>query len=207
MTPDLLRRAMLGITAARAQAWADPLTEACALFDIGTPIRQADFIAQIGHESGALQWVVELWGPNQVPAQRTYERDFSMPWGPSLKRGDRNFKAYTLGNFAEGDGFRYRGRGPIQNTGRGNYAKLRDDLRAILPAAMVPDFEVDPDALKDARWGALAAGNYWKKNGLNQLADSQDFGTQTERINGGRNGWADRVARRGYARKALGVQA
>lgn len=200
-----LASAMLNCTMARAQAWAPYIQEAADLFELDSATRLADFIAQIGHESNGLLWVKELWGPEQVPAQATYERDFSKPWGPNLRRGDRNYKAFGLGNAHEGDGFRFRGRGPIQITGRGNYRQVRDTLRAMLGAGAVPDFEVDPAALEAPRWGALSAGNFWRTRHLNDYADRQDFVGETERINGGQNGMADRIARRNRARRALGL--
>lgn len=191
---------------ARAIIWAPCLDASMALYEINSPERAADFLAQIGHESLGLLFVKELWGPAQVPEQQTYERDFSQPWGPQLKRGDRNFKAYGLGNAMQGDGFRFRGRGPIQITGRGNYARARDELRKVLPPAEVPDFEVDPAALEKPKWGAYAAGNFWHRKDLNALSDGDDFVEITRRINGGQNGMADRLVRRARARRALGLR-
>lgn len=204
LPPELLHMAMMGCTSARAAIWAQPLEDAMALFDISTPVRAADFIAQVGHESLGLQFTSEIWGPDQVPAQRTYERDFAQPWGDALVRGDRNFKAFTLGNLNVGDGRAFAGHGPIQITGRRNHAKARDALQE-LTGAPVPDFEADPKALTLPKWGALAAGQFWHANNLNALADSGDFVTQTRRINGGTNGLADRQARRDQARVALGL--
>lgn len=204
LTPELLHLAMVGCTSARSAIWAQPLEDAMALFDISTPTRAADFIAQVGHESLGLQFTSEIWGPDQVPEQRTYERDFNQPWGPALVRGDRNFKAYGLGNVNVGDGHAFAGHGPIQITGRRNHAQARDALREFT-GAPVPDFEADPKALTIPKWGALAAGHFWHANNLNALADSCDFVTQTRRINGGTNGLDDRRARRDQARMAFGV--
>jgi putative chitinase len=67
-------------------------------FEVTTPLRQAAFLAQLAHESGQFRFMEEIWGP--TPAQRRYE-------------GRRD-----LGNIQPGDGFRYKGRGPIQITGR-----------------------------------------------------------------------------------------
>src|SRR4051812_35649614 len=86
----------------RAQRWHMPITNAMAAYDVNTPKRAAMFLAQVSHESGRFQWVRELWGP--TPAQTRYEG-----------RAD-------LGNLRPGDGRRYLGRGPIQVTGRSNYA-------------------------------------------------------------------------------------
>lgn len=142
------------------------------IFAIDSPQRIAAFLAQIAHESGRLVYVRELWGP--TPAQLRYEG-----------RAD-------LGNTQTGDGFRYRGRGLIQTTGRANYAATRDGLVHFVP--LVPDFEATPEMLEAPKWAALSAGWFWYAHGLNDLADGDQFMTITRRINGGTNGYADRVA-------------
>lgn len=204
LTPELLHMAMMGCTSARAAIWAEPLEYAMQVFEINTPERAADFIAQVGHESLGLQFTSEIWGPDQVVAQRTYERDFDQPWGDFLVRGDRNFKAFGLGNLNVGDGRAFAGHGPIQITGRRNHAEARDDIRELI-GGDVPDFEADPKALTQPKWGALAAGNFWRTRDLNGYADSGDFEGQTKRINGGLNGFDDRKARREQARTAFGL--
>lgn len=197
-----LHLAMRGCPMDRAEVWAPALAESMELFAINTEARAADFMAQLGHESGGLQWTAEIWGP--TPAQLTYERDFDKPWGPDLRRGDRNFKAWNMGNAKKGDGKLFAGHGPIQVTGRKNHARARDNLRVLL-GTIVPDFEAQPELLRQPRWGALAAGEYWKRNDLNTYADRLDFVGQTERINGGQNGLADRLERRVQARLTFGL--
>lgn len=180
--------AATGATPARAVAWCSPIAQACALFSIDNPVRLAAFLAQIGHESGRLVYVREIWGP--TPAQRRYEG-----------RED-------LGNTQPGDGKRYMGRGLIQTTGRDNYAATRDGLRAVLPDEGVPDFEAHPEQLEQPRWAALSAAWYWRSWALNALADRGDqesFILITRRINGGTNGLADRLALWKAARAALEV--
>lgn len=171
MTAADLARA-LNCPLPRAENWADCLTAAMSLFVIDSALRQAAFLAQIGHESGRLQFVRELWGPTD--AQRGYEG-----------RAD-------LGNVKPGDGYRYRGRGLIQTTGRANYAATREGLLQFVPLA--PDFEATPEMLEAPKWAALSAGWFWYAHGLNDLADGDQFMTITRRINGGTNGYADRVA-------------
>ena len=162
----------LGCALPLAENWGPSLTTAMDLYGIDTPVRQAAFIAQIGHESGRLQFVLELWGP--TPDQRGYEG-----------RAD-------LGNTQLGDGFRYRGRGLIQITGRANYSACRDGLRLV--ADDTPDFEVSPELLEAPRWAALSAAWYWASHGCNELADAGAFMSVTRAINGGTNGYADRLA-------------
>lgn len=174
----------------RAVAWAGVLTEAMSACGIDTLARQAAFLAQIGHESGRLQYVRELWGP--TPAQRGYEG-----------RTD-------LGNTQPGDGRRYAGRGPMQCTGRKNYALARDRMRLIWPDT--PDFEAEPERLEEPLWGARHAAWFWIEGAglnlgraahahgipdgcnLNDLADREDFYGITLAINGGLTGLADRMA-------------
>ena len=167
--------------AATAERWQKHLQFACDAYQINTPKRLAAFLAQIGHESGYLQYVKEIWGP--TIAQKRYEG-----------RED-------LGNVFPGDGKKYMGRGLIQMTGRNNYIATRDGLRKIMTE--VPDFEEFPEYLETPPFAALSAAWYWFEHGLNELADRGEFEKITRRINGGFNGYADRLALYNKAMKAL----
>jgi putative chitinase len=173
--------AAISVPLPRAQTWADPLSAAMALYAIDSPKRQAAFLAQVGHESGRLIYVRELWGP--TPKQQTYEP-------PSEK-------AHELGNTQSGDGFRYRGRGLIQVTGRANYQTCGDALGL--------DLVSQPELLEQPDNAALSAAWFWNTHGCNVLADIMDFETITRRINGGLNGFDDRVTLWKTACTALGV--
>jgi putative chitinase len=166
MTPQELARAT-GARIDRATEFLPYIQAAMLEYDINTPERKAAFLAQIGHESGGLRWVVELWGPTD--AQKRYEG-----------RTD-------LGNTEPGDGFKYRGRGLIQTTGRANYKRTGDALDADLIAK--------PERLAEPELAARSAAWFWKVHGLNELADAGDFMRITRRINGGTNGYEDRLAR------------
>jgi putative chitinase len=176
MSPETLANA-LGIPLSRAKLWADPLSAAMALYDISTPARQAAFLAQVGHESGRLVYVKELWGPTD--AQKRYEGRID------------------LGNTQTGDGFKYRGRGLIQVTGRANYSMAADALNEPLTD--------HPEVLEQPDIAALSAAWFWNSHGLNQLADTGQFETITRRINGGINGLADRLILWSSAKTAFGV--
>lgn len=180
MTPADFSQAT-GATLPRVTEHMHHIEHAMAVFDINTPARQAAFLSQIGHESGGLKWIRELWGPTDT--QRRYEM-----------RAD-------LGNNQPGDGFVYRGRGWIQLTGRDNYRRAYERLKARFPDC--PNFEVEPEAVATARWAALTAAEFWFNAGLNQLADQGRYETITKRINGGLNGYADRLARYEDAKQAL----
>ena len=179
-----------GASLQRAALWIDPMRAAMGIFEITELARIAAYLAQVGHESGRLGdrlpggRIVEIWGP--TPAQAGYE-------------GRKD-----LGNTQPGDGKRFLGRGPIQITGRANYARVRDRLRKFL-GEMVPDFEASPELLENPRWGAYASALFWYDHGLNALADTGDFMTITRRINGGTNGYDDRLALWERGKAALGV--
>lgn len=165
-----------GIPQSRANAWQTPLNAALALAQCDTPQRIGCFLAQIGHESGRLRYVREIWGP--TAQQSRYEP------GTTL--------AARLGNVEPRDGARYMGRGLIQTTGRANYAMTAVRLRKL--GIDCPDFEANPKELEKPSWAALSAGLFWRVKQLNRLADSHDFAGLTKRINGGYNGLADRQA-------------
>ena len=168
----------------RAQRFVPFLGEAMVAYAIDTPARQAAFLAQIGHESGGLRYTSEIWGPTS--AQVRYEG-----------RAD-------LGNVRPGDGFRFRGHGLIQVTGRANHASARDRLR-VRRGLRVPDFEALPEQLCEPEWAAWSAADFWDMKSLNYLADAGDFERITRRVNGGLNGYADRQALWDGAQKALGL--
>jgi putative chitinase len=107
-------------------------------------------------------------------------------------------KAYEfrkdLGNTVEGDGERYKGCGCIMITGRANYAAVSKGLGV--------DFVAHPELLKEPRYAVQSACWWWTINGLNLLADKGDFKTITKKINGGYNGYLDRVM---YYKRALAI--
>ena len=102
-----------------------------------------------------------------------------------------------LGNTIKGDGFRYRGRGLLQTTGRANYRSLSRRLGV--------DFEASPELLAEYKWAALSAADYWDSRKLNALADAGDFERITRKINGGLNGQADRLKLWAMCKQAVGA--
>lgn len=178
MTPELIA-ACTGARIDRARLHAPYITAAMVEFDINTPARQAAHLAQIGHESGGLHWMSELWGP--TPQQAKYEPPSEL--------------ATKLGNTKPGDGCRFKGHGWIQTTGRGNHRRVGQHFGV--------DFEANPELLATPEWAARSAGFFWASNGLNELADAGDFFTITRRINGGVNGMPLRLALWAAAKAAL----
>jgi len=175
----------------------DSIREAVKYAELNTPLRLAHYFGQVGHESLAFRYPREIWGPSA--AQKRYERNFDAPWPskPPVTNAERTFYAvnrlaYTLSNHRAGDGIRYMGRGDLQTTGRGNYIRLTQRLRA--KGIDCPDFEADPVKLEQSPWVALSAADYWVMRNLNQWADVDDLYTLTKRVNGGTNGLAHRQA-------------
>jgi putative chitinase len=169
MLTDLqLQQIMPRLAAAKRQLLLPHLNKAMQTYGVDTLQRTAAFIAQLAHESGEFRWMEEIWGPTDV--QRRYEPPGTL--------------AVRLGNTEPGDGRRFKGRGPIQITGRFNYAKYGGLLDVDLVAQ--PERAAAPDV------AFATAGLYWQSNGLNTLADAGEFTQITRRINGGTNGLADR---------------
>ena len=141
---------------------------------VGTK-RVAAFIAQIGHESGQLKYVKEIWGPTAAQARYEGRKD--------------------LGNSVAGDGSKYRGRGLIQITGRSNYMACGEGLGL--------DLIKQPELLEKPQHACMSAAWFWATKGLSTLADAGQFDKITQRINGGQNGAADRQALYARALKVL----
>ncbi len=176
-----LQQIMPKLPQAKRQLYLPFLNKVMEIYEIDTPLRASAFLAQLAHESGELRFMEEIWGP--TAQQKRYEPPSDL--------------ARRLGNTQPGDGFRYRGRGPIQITGRANYKKYGDLLRV--------DLVGNPDLAATPQYAFSTAALFWKTNGLNELADVQDFITITRRINGGLNGLADRQKYYEVAKNVLGA--
>ncbi len=132
---------------------------------ISTDLRLAHFVGQACHETAGFRYLTEVGGP-------TY-----------CARYDGRV---DLGNTCDGDGYRYRGRGVFQLTGRANYEAM--ERRTRLPLTNNPDLASQPP---NAVWLACL---FWTDHHLNILADADDVEGVTTRINGGLNGLAERQA-------------
>lgn len=187
----MITRQQLQIIMPRVNAdrWLDPLIRTMFEFEIIDPKRQAAFLAQIAHESGECRFVQEM------ATGKGYEGRFD------------------LGNTEPGDGPRFKGRGLIQTTGRKNYHNTGKALGADLIA--------HPERLEEPELAARSAGWFWtvgagmnlsafaRSGGvpdgvnLNDLADLEDFKRITMAINGGLNGYDERLAYWNRAKNAL----
>jgi predicted chitinase len=181
LTDSDLRQIMPRIPQDKFEMYLGLLNRVMEDSQINSPLRAAAFLAQLAHESGQLRFMEEIWGP--TAAQQRYE-----PPGDLASR---------LGNTEPGDGARFKGRGPIQITGRANYKRYGDQLGV--------DLVDNPDLAATPQIAFQLAAAYWTTNGLNELADAGDFTTITRRINGGLNGLDDRVKFYEIAKNALGA--
>jgi putative chitinase len=198
--------AVMPRAAAAAMDFTPPLDAAMRRFEIDRPARCAAFLAQLAHESGELrQWTENLnyswqalrkvfpkYFPTDAAAQayhRQPEKIANRVYGGRMGNGGE----------ASGDGWRYRGRGPIQLTGKDNY-------RACGQAIGV-DLVNRPELLETPEVGCLAAAWFWSSRGLNPLADAGKFLTITRRINGGTHGLDERMRYWEQARAVFGVAA
>lgn len=161
LTDDELRQIMPNCAAAKRADYLPFLQQAMAEFEITSYLRETAFLAQLAHESAELRYMEE------IASGAAYE-------------GRKD-----LGNTQPGDGKRYKGRGPIQLTGRANYQKYGQLLGL--------DLVNNPTIAATKEVGFRVAGQFWKLNGLNELADQQQFKSITKRINGGYNGLDDRI--------------
>lgn len=114
-----------------------------------------------------------------------------------LDSGEAYEGRMDLGNICPGDGVKYKGRGLIQLTGRRNYELISKDYDE--------DFVQNPELLSLPRYAAMSATWYWNKKGLNALADESKFREITRKINGGYNGWKDRLYLYESAKIILGI--
>jgi len=183
------------------QQWADALNPALGKFGITTGARVSSFLAQTGYESGQFNRLTESL--NYTTAQRlmkVWPRRFpteasALPFVANEVKLANFVYSNRLGNgdSASGDGFRFRGRGIIQITGRSNYKAAAD--------ALPLDLIGNPDLLLQPEHAAMSAAWFWSSRGLNALADDrtddddlEDFAEITRRINGGTVGLQDRLA-------------
>lgn len=196
----------------RAQRWVEPLNAAMRRFGINTPVRVAHFLAQVGHESLSLSRVEESLSYNrprllEVFGDRVTSAEATALVRQPVKLGNHVYANLNgNGSEASGDGYLFRGRGPLQHTGRGNYRHMGK--------LVGQPFEQQPDLLLVPENGAMAAAAYWHDVGLNPYADRRDVlsisrGINLPSVKSRRtpNGMADRTERTRRVLRVLGVAA
>ncbi len=174
------------------------LNRAMARWKIDSPVREAAFLAQVGHESGQLRRLVENLNYSAEALVRTWPSRFTAQNAGAYARQPEKIanRVYggRMGNGQEtsGDGWLYRGRGLIQLTGRDNY-------RSAGQALGLPLLE-NPEMLEQPEHAAQSAAWWWATHGLNELADAGRFSDIGSIINTGQPG---RVPHGAAERKAL----
>jgi putative chitinase len=189
-----------------AAEWAKALDIAAQAWQINTPIRMAMFIAQIGHESEDLARLEENLNYSAKRLAEVWPKRFAARNGAG---GAINGKPNTIaleiegkperianityanrnGNGSEetGDGWKYRGRGPMQTTGRANYKRTGDAIHA--------DLITSPDLLILPQVGAMAAAYFFNASGCLRPADRGEVEAVTRIINGAALGLPNRTRR------------
>lgn len=195
----LTRQQLISIlpgSAGKAEAFLAGLSTAMDRFKITGRLRQSAFIAQIGHESGQLCRLVENLNYSAEALIRTWPTRFNAELAKEYARKPERIAnaVYNarMGNIHPGDGWRFRGRGLIQLTGRSNYAAAGKALGIPL--------EDQPELLEQPEAAALSASWWWAAHGLNELADAGRFQDIGSIINTGKPG---RVPHGAAERKAL----
>jgi putative chitinase len=206
ITKQLLKSCLPSIKEENLDKYLPHLNNTLQKFEINSPERIAAFLAQCAHESvsfniisenlnysekGLLTYFKKYFTPEQAKAYaRKPEKIANRVYANRMENGDE----------ASGDGWRYRGRGIIQTTGKRNYRLAGEKLNY--------DFVANPDDMTKPGAACMTAGLYWKENGLNELADAgtqETFKTITKRINGSYNGLADRLSHWETCKKALNI--
>jgi len=181
--------------------WLDPLNETFEKYEINTPKRQACFIGQCMHESGGFKFLKENLNYSAKALMATWpsrfpDADIAEKYARQPEKIANKVYSGRMGNTEDGDGAKYIGRGLIQLTGKDNYKAFGD--------AIGEDLVANPQLVEEPRYAALSAGWFFNKRNLNALADVMDITTLTVRINGGKIGIDDRIAK---INKALDILA
>jgi putative chitinase len=181
----------LGVRSELIKKYASSIDKAMTEFGVTTKDRQAMFLAQLLHESALLTATIENLNYSELGLVKVFKNYFDRNSAKRYARQPEKIAnrvyANRMGNGNEmsGDGWRYRGRGLIQLTGKDNYIACGKGLGV--------DLLKNPDYLLTPEGSARSAGWYWKSRKLNASADAKDIGTNTKLINGGLNGLAHRT--------------
>ena len=191
--------------------WLDAVVETCVEFEINTPQRIASFLAQTSHESGGYTMLSENLNYKATTLAACWPNRFAVMGADKKPKKDEKGKliptavanaiagkpelianmvySARMGNgpAESGEGWKYRGRGLKQLTGKDNYARCSRDLNI--------DIVNNPDLLLEPIYAARSAGWFWKSNNLASFADSGDLEGMTKKINGGLIGYAERKAK------------
>ena len=177
------------------EPWFNALAEHLPQFEINTPARVAGFISQCQHESGDFTLLQENLNYGAKGLMGTFHKyflteDVAVQYERKPEMIANRVYSSRMGNGDEhsGDGWKYRGRGLLQLTGKSNYTQCSHDL--FHDETLVED----PDLLRTPEYAVLSACWFWKKNNLNAICDTGDVVALSKRINGGTIGLDDRIS-------------
>ena len=173
--------------------WYTAMSETLPKFGIDTELRVAGFLAQCIHESAGFTILQENLNYSADGLGKIFPRYFANVNANDYARQPEKIANRVYGgrmgngDEASGDGYKFRGRGPIQLTGKDNYTHCSHDVYGD------DRLVKDPDLVTKDKCAALSTACwFWKKNGLNEIADRGDVITMTKRVNGGTIGLDDR---------------
>jgi putative chitinase len=185
------------------QDLAEALSEQFEKYDINTVNRAAGFLAQCGHESNGFTVLKENLNYSADGLNKIFKKYFptvasATPYARNPEKIANKVYANRMlnGDEKSGDGYKFRGRGAIQLTGKENYTKYANSVGITIDEA-VADLETLDGAIESACW-------FWKTNGLNAICDADDIIKMTKRINGGTIGLEDRKKHYEHAKELLG---
>lgn len=194
ISADLLAIACPSRPKAELAPWVEPIRKACVRFEINTVRRVAAFIAQMAHESELkpgreenlnyrAQRLCEVW-PGRFPNVA-----FAAAYAGNPEKLANRVYGGRMGNGdeASGDGWKYRGAGPGQLTGKANWAGFAKAMGMSLDEALAYGRTIEG--------GVMSFAWFWEENDINRFADTPGVNDETRRINGGEHGLADRKAR------------
>ena len=200
-----IRRIMPNVKETRVKEFVKCFNEWSDKFGISTPLRFVHFIAQIAHESGEFKSMEENLNYSADGLLRVFPKYFTKETAAQYARKPEKIanKVYANrmgnGDEASGDGWRFKGRGAIGTTGRDNYKAYADS------EFCVGDLMNHPEWLAQSPGCYKSAMYFWWKNGLNQIADTDDVVKVTKRVNGGTNGLAQRQYYYRMAKRVMGI--
>jgi putative chitinase len=177
---------------ADAAAWADAALEILPKYEINTPNRIAGFFAQCGHESMNFTALSENLNYRAETLEKLFSKYFSKAGRNAADYAKQPEKIANViyasrmgnGDTASGDGYRFRGRGVIQLTGKDNYSAFALSIKMTLPD-VIEYVQTKKGALESACW-------YWNSRKLNIACDENDIVKMTKLVNGGIIGLEDR---------------
>jgi putative chitinase len=208
---DFTKEHLAEIISADADDWYDALCDLLPKYGITTERRVAHFLSQCAHESGGFKVMEENLNYSAKALRSVFGRYFGDAPKADADEYARNpemianrvyndeFRKYKMGNVQEGDGWRFRGRGLKQLTGRDNYTRFGKTVG--MTAEEAAEYVATPaGAIDSACW-------FWGANNLNDIADTDDVVKMTKKINGGNIGLEDRQRRYKHALEVLGMDA